>query len=67
VPQDMLQKSMEHLVRRIHLINYLYFIEYEYDVGETGHNKPLYIIVRCKDCTINKVLVDDGSTLNVLS
>ena len=30
------------------------------------HNKPLYITVRCKDCLIGKVLIDNGSALNVL-
>ncbi|XP_073262695.1 uncharacterized protein [Populus alba] len=32
----------------------------------TGHNKPLYITVKCKDFLIGKVLVDNGSALNVL-
>jgi hypothetical protein len=58
---------MEHLVRRIHAINYLYFTKKELNARGMGHNKPLYIIVRCKACIIGKVLVDNGSTLNVLS
>jgi hypothetical protein len=57
---------MEHLVGRIHATNYLYFTEDELDAQGTRHNKPLYIIVRCKDCLIGKVLVDNGSALNVL-
>jgi len=28
--------------------------------------KPVYIIVRCQDCTVGKVLVNNGSALNVL-
>ncbi|XP_061979625.1 uncharacterized protein LOC133700079 [Populus nigra] len=36
------------------------------DAKGTGHNKPLYITTRCKDCLIGKVLVDNGLTLNVL-
>jgi len=66
VPQDIKQKTMEHLVRRIHAANYLYFTEDELDVEGTGHNKPLYVTVRCKDCLIGKVIIDNGSTLNVL-
>ncbi|XP_061983063.1 uncharacterized protein LOC133702756 [Populus nigra] len=66
VPQDIEQKTMEHLVGRIHATNYLYFTADELDVEGTGHNKPLYITVRCKDCLIGKVLVDNGSALNVL-
>jgi hypothetical protein len=57
---------MEHLVGRIHAKNYLYFTKDELDAKGTGHNKPLYIIVRCKDCTIGNVLVDNNLALNVL-
>jgi len=44
----------------------LYFTEDELNAERTGHKKPLYITVRCKDCLIGKVLIDNGSTLNVL-
>ena len=66
VPQDIEHKTMEHLVGRIHTTNYLYFTADELDAEGTGYNKPLYITVRCKDCIIGKVLVDNGSALNVL-
>ena len=45
---------------------HLYFTKHELDAGGTSHKKPLYITLRCKDCTIDKVLVDTGSSLNVL-
>jgi hypothetical protein len=41
--------------------NYLYFIKDELDT-----TNPLYIIIKCKDCLIGKVLIDNVSTLNVL-
>jgi hypothetical protein len=63
MPQNMAQRTMKHLVRRIHVTNYLYFTKDKLDVGGTSHNKPMYINVRCKDCTIGK---DNGLTLNVL-
>jgi len=66
IPQDIEQKTMEHLVGRIHSANYLYFTQDELDAEGTGHNKPLYVTVRCKDCLIGKVLINNGSTLNVL-
>ncbi|XP_052304654.1 uncharacterized protein LOC127904525 [Populus trichocarpa] len=66
VPQDIEHKTMEHLVGRIHATNYLYFTADELDAEGTGHNKPLYITVRCKDCLVGKVLIDNGSALNVL-
>jgi hypothetical protein len=46
--------------------NYLYFTANELDTEGTGHNKPLYITVKCKDCLSRKVLVDNGSTHNIL-
>ncbi|XP_052301368.1 LOW QUALITY PROTEIN: uncharacterized protein LOC127904008 [Populus trichocarpa] len=58
-------KLIKHM-GRIHATNYLYFTADELDTEGTGHNKPLYITVRCKDCLIGKVLIDNGSALNVL-
>ena len=66
VPQDIEQKTMEYLVGRIRTANYLYFTEDELDAEGMGHNKPLYVTVRCKDCLIGKVLIDNGSALNML-
>jgi len=66
VPQDINQETIEHLERTIHAWNYLYFTEDKLDPVGTGHNKLLYIIVRCKDILIRKVLVNNGSALNVL-
>jgi hypothetical protein len=66
VPQDITQDTMEHLVGRIQASNYLYFTEDELNPEGTGHNKPLYITVKYKDCLIDKVLMDNGSALNVL-
>jgi hypothetical protein len=65
IPQDIKQKIIKHLLGRIHTTNYLYFTEDELDVGGTGHYKPLYITVRCKYCIIGKVLIKNGSALNV--
>jgi hypothetical protein len=66
VPHDINQEAMEHLVGRIQASNYVYFTEDELGPDGTGHNKPLYITVRCKDILIGKVLINNGSALNVL-
>jgi hypothetical protein len=66
VPQDINQEAMEHLVGRIQASNYIYFTEDELSPDGTGHNKPLYITVHCKDILIGKILIDNGSALNVL-
>jgi hypothetical protein len=56
---------MKHLVGRIQASNYLYFIKDELDPDGTNHNKLLYIMIRCKDILIGKVLIVNGLTLNV--
>ncbi|XP_011008751.1 PREDICTED: uncharacterized protein LOC105114041 [Populus euphratica] len=66
VPQDLNQEAMEHLVGRIQASNYVYFTEDELGPDGIGHNKPLYITVHCKDILIGKVLIDNGSALNVI-
>ncbi|XP_073264245.1 uncharacterized protein [Populus alba] len=66
VPQDIIYDSIEHLVGRIQATIYLFFTDDELDPEGAGHNKPLYITVKCKDCVIAKVLIDNGSSLNVL-
>lgn len=58
---------MEHLIERIQSTNYLYFTEDEIDPKRRWHNKSLYITIKCKDCVVAKVLVDNGSALNMLS
>jgi hypothetical protein len=67
MPHDINQETIKHLVGRIQASNYLYFIEDEMDPDDTGHNKPLYITIRCKDVLIRKVLINNSSALNVLS
>ena len=51
---------------RIQATNYLYFTDDELGPEGVGHNKSLYITIKCKDCVIAKVLIDNGSALNVL-
>lgn len=66
VPQDINQKTMKHLVRRIQALNYLYFTKDELDFDGTRNNRPKYITMQCKDVIIGKVLIDNGLTLNML-
>ena len=66
IPQDINQEAIEHLVGRIQASNYVYFTEDELGPDGTWHNKPLYITIRWKDILIKKVLVNNGSVLNVL-
>jgi hypothetical protein len=44
----------------------LYFLSDELDPKGTIHNKLLYIIVKCKDYVIAKMLINNGLALNIL-
>lgn len=58
-------QTIKHMVERIYATNYLYFTEDELNV--IYYNKLLYIIVRCKDWFIGKVLVDNSLDLNMIT
>jgi len=66
MPQDINQETIEHLIGRIQASNYMYFTEDELKYDDIRYSKPLYIIVRCKNILICKILIDNGSILNVL-
>ena len=58
--------QVERLVGQIQAPNYLTFSDEELGLEGRGHNKPLSIAVSYKDFHITKVLVDNGSYINVL-
>ena len=66
MPQDINQETIEHLIRKIQASNYMYFTKDEIKYDDIRCSKPLYIIVRCKNILICKILIDNGSILNVL-
>jgi ankyrin repeat protein len=58
--------QVERLVGQIQAPNYLTFSDEELGPESRGHNKPLSIAVSYKDFHITKVLIDNGSYINVL-
>lgn len=58
--------GFERLVGQIQAVNNITFTDDEIDAAGTGHTKPLHITLRCKGVTVAKVLIDNGSALNVL-
>lgn len=46
--------------------NYISFTDDEIPPEGTGHTKAIHISARCKGCTISRILVDNGSSLNVM-
>lgn len=58
--------KFEGIVGNITANNYLTFTDDEIPVEGAGHNRALYISVKCKQYIMAKVLVDNGSSLNVI-
>ena len=46
--------------------NYLTFADEEIAVEGRGHNKALQVSVKCLDHIVAKVIIDNGSSLNVM-
>ncbi|XP_027905771.1 uncharacterized protein LOC114165323 [Vigna unguiculata] len=58
--------SFEGIVSNITANNYLTFTDEEIPVEGRGHNKALHVSVKCLDHVIARVLIDNGSSLNVM-
>ncbi|RDY06251.1 hypothetical protein CR513_09798, partial [Mucuna pruriens] len=64
--QDITVERFSNLVNNITSKGHLTFSDDEILVEGKKHNQPLHISVRCDDYMIAKVLIDNGSSLNVL-
>ena len=54
------------IINNIIASNYLTFADEEMPVEGRGHNKALHVSVKCMDHIVAKVLIDNGSSLNVM-
>ena len=66
VEQDISLDKFEGIISHITANNYLTFTEDEIPSEGRGHNKALHISVKCMDHFISRVLIDNGSSLNVM-
>ncbi|XP_050889569.1 uncharacterized protein LOC127094840 [Lathyrus oleraceus] len=66
VMQDITVDQFDDVVSNITASRYLGFNEAEVPFEGNGHNKELHILVTCTDSLLSRVLVDTGSSLNVL-
>ncbi|KAL2322189.1 hypothetical protein Fmac_026568 [Flemingia macrophylla] len=67
VPHSISQEKFEGIVSHITANDHLTFIDEEIPPEGANNNKPLHIFVKCKKYLISKELVDNGSSLNVMS
>jgi hypothetical protein len=66
VNQDITVAQFDGVCNNITASRCLGFIDVELPVGGPSHNKALHISMKCQDNTIARVLVDTGSSLNVM-
>ncbi|XP_052728448.1 uncharacterized protein LOC108318774 [Vigna angularis] len=66
VEQGISLNKFEGIVSNITANNYLTFTDEEMPAEGRGHNKALHVSVKCLDHVIARVLVDNGSSLNVM-
>ena len=61
-----LKQAWKHSVGNIMMDNYISFSDDEIPPNGHGSPKALHITTKVKDCTLLKVLIDNGSSLNVM-
>ena len=66
VAQDISVEGFEGIINNIMANNYLTFVEEEIPDERRGHNRALHVSVKCMDHIVAKVLIDNGSSLNVM-
>ena len=66
VAQDISVEDFEGIVNDITANNYLTFTDEEIPFEGRGHNRALHMSFKCMDHIVAKVLIDNGSSLNVM-
>ena len=66
VTQDISVEGIGGLINNITTNNYLTFADEEIPVEGQGHNRALHVSIKCLDHIVAKVLIDNGSSLNVM-
>ena len=66
VPHNVSIEKIDHLVGNVMMDNYISFSDDEIPPNGRGSTKALHITTKVKDYTLPKVLIDNGSFLNVM-
>ena len=66
IANDISVNKLDRLVNNISADNFIFFNDDEIPSGGRGSTKALHITTRCKGYTLPRVLIDNGSALNVL-
>ncbi|RDX81088.1 hypothetical protein CR513_38278, partial [Mucuna pruriens] len=66
VARDISVEKFGGIVNNIIVANHLSFLEDKVPAEGKSHNQPLHIAVKCRDYIIARVLINNGSSLNVM-
>ncbi|XP_040963942.1 uncharacterized protein [Gossypium hirsutum] len=66
VANDISVGKLDRLVNNISADNFIFFNDDEIPLGDVGSTKALHITARCKGHIFPRVLIDNGSALNML-
>ena len=66
VPYNASIEKIDRLMGNVMMDNYISFSDDEIPPDGRGSTKALHITTKVKDCTLPKVLIDNGSSLNVM-
>ncbi|XP_070002195.1 uncharacterized protein [Nicotiana sylvestris] len=65
VPNKISVNHLEKMANKIFEVNRVTFSDEELPVECTEHNRALYLMVKCEDSVVTRVLVDNGSSVNI--
>ena len=65
--QDISVEGFKGIANNITANKYLTFTEEEIPVEGRGHNRALHVCVKCMDHIMAKVIIDNGSSLNIMA
>ncbi|XP_070019814.1 uncharacterized protein [Nicotiana sylvestris] len=65
VPNKITVNHLEKIANKIFEVNRITFSDDELPVEGTEHNKALYLMVKCEDSVVIRLLVDNGSSANI--
>ncbi|KAE8657736.1 PCF11P-similar protein 4 [Hibiscus syriacus] len=66
IPKEIPTEKLDRLVANIQADNFLSFSEDEIPSGKISNHKAMHISFRCKGHVLSRVLIDNGSALNVM-
>ena len=67
MPHNASIEKIDRLARNVMMDNYISFSDDEIPPNGRGSTKVLHITTKVNDCTLPKVLIDNGSSLNFMS